>query len=91
MKFIFSASLQFLRRGFIIIILLFSVGQVHAQCGSWIEQSPKRKIVNTIIFTSTMLLTVATMPFSVIPVIPMVIFTTGAVICAERKRSSGKK
>jgi len=91
MRFIFSAILQFFRRGFIILILFFSVGQSNAQCSRWVEQSPKRKMVNTIIFTSTMLLTVASMPFSVIPVIPMVIFTTGVVICAERKRSSGKK
>ena len=91
MKYIFRAILQFFRRGFLIIILLFSVGTSNAQCSRWVEQSPKRKMVNTIIFTSTMLLTVATMPFSVIPVVPMVIFTTGVVICAERKRSSGKK
>jgi len=91
MRFIFSALLQFLRRGFIILILFFSVGQSNAQCGRYIYQTPKRKMVNTIIFTSTMLLTVATMPISFIPVIPMVIFTTGVVICAERKRSNGKK
>jgi len=91
MRFIFSAILQFLRRGFIILILFFSVGQSNAQCSRYVEQSPKRKMVNTIIFGTTMVLTVATIPISFIPVIPMVIFTTGVVICAERKRSNGKK
>ena len=58
-----------------------------------IQQTPQvkhRKKVNTVIFATTMFLTVATIPIYFMPVVPMAVFTVGVVILTKRKSSGGK-
>tara|TARA_R110000751_G_scaffold271525_1_gene371752 strand:+ start:339 stop:611 length:273 start_codon:yes stop_codon:yes gene_type:complete len=56
-----------------------------------VPQSKERKKVNTIIFFTTIILTTATIPFSMFPIIPFTVFSTGIIILSKRKNTIGKK
>jgi len=68
-------------KNIITLLLCFTLTFASAQ------ESNKRKRVNTFIFITTITLTVATVPFGIIPVVPFVIFATGTYILNKRKRS----
>ena len=56
-----------------------------------VPQSKERKKANTIIFVTTIILTTATVPLSMFPIIPFTIFATGVIILNKRKNTIGKK